>query len=136
MAEKMMLEVLTPERLFFRGEVEEIIVTASDGEVGILPNHTSMTAALDNGLLRIRDNGWHDAVCAEGFMLVRNNEVSIMVQSALWPHEVDVARAENELRMAEEALRQRNSRLEYLKNKGIMMRAMARLRVARHSVNE
>ena len=130
MAKTMLVEILTPERVFFKGEVEEIIVLSIDGETGILPDHRQMINALDIGPMRMRIGGeWKEAALSGGFLVVAHNEVHMMVQSALWPEEVDVARSEEMRARSEEALRQKQSREEYLRNKAMLARAMVRLRV-------
>ena len=49
MAKPFQLEILTPERAFYRGECISVIVPVSDGMLGIMANHTPMTAAITDG---------------------------------------------------------------------------------------
>ena len=48
------LKVTTPEKIFFDGETTQIIVRTTEGDIGILANHTSLVADLPSGPLKIR----------------------------------------------------------------------------------
>ena len=62
MYNKFNLEIITPEKQFFSGEVEDIIVTTPDGEMGILNNHYRTVACLVPGsIIILVDGKWRDA---------------------------------------------------------------------------
>ena len=122
------LTVMTPEREFFSGEAEALSVTGVDGEFCVLAGHAPMVATLEIGTLRIQTDGeWREAINSEGFMEVLNNRVVVFVQTCEWPEEIDVRRAEQAKRRAEELLRQKQNLLEYGGSKIALARAMARL---------
>ena len=131
MAKLFSLKILTPEREFFEGEVEAVNLNAPDGKVEILANHTPFIMPVDVGTLSIKQNGeWTEAVNSEGFIEVRRHDVVIFVQTCERHDEIDVRRAEEARRHAEEVMRQKQSMTEYQQSKLALARAMARLKLS------
>ncbi|HOQ37170.1 MAG TPA: ATP synthase F1 subunit epsilon [Acetivibrio sp.] len=124
------VEILTPERKFFWGDVEAIIVKTPTGEMGILKGHIPMVVFIDTGIIKIKkDDKWIEAVLSEGFMEVKRDRTVLLVDTAEWPDEIDVNRAQAAKRRAEERLLRRMNRTEYIQTKAALARAMARLKV-------
>ena len=126
------LEILTPERQFFSGEVEELIVETPDGKRGVLPSHTPMIIAISVGDIRIKTKD-ESKTCfsAEGFMEIRPDKVVLLAQVVEWPEEIDIRRAQEAKRRSEEKLRQKQSLHEYHATMSSLARAMARLKIKR-----
>jgi F-type H+-transporting ATPase subunit epsilon len=121
---------MTPERSFFSGDVEGIVVGTPDGEIGILAHHEPMLTPLTIGSIRLNVGGtWKEAFLSEGFLEVGHRRTVIFSQACEWPEEIDIRRAEEDRKLFEEKLRQQTSIREYKTNKIAMARAMARLRV-------
>ncbi len=136
MPAKYMLEIITPERIFFRGEVESVIIPAPDGFMSIQKMHEPMVAAIKIGTMRIfADGEWMECTTSEGFVEVRPDETIIFSQTAEWPNEIDLRRAQEAKERAEEKLRQQLSHQEYMQNQIALARAMVRLRAGRKSRN-
>ncbi|MGI6114898.1 MULTISPECIES: ATP synthase F1 subunit epsilon [unclassified Clostridium] len=131
------IEIDTPERRFFEGQVESVILDTPDGKIGIMAGHRQITSTLDVGeISMLQDGEWKHAFCSAGFFIVLDGKLTIMAQTVEWPEEIDVRRAKEALERAEEALRQKQSIREYMLSKASMARAMARLRVTnQHNVN-
>lgn len=128
MANKFLLEILTPERSFFVDSIVSLIFNTEDGEMSIQAGHETMVISTEPGEIRINTgNKWLMCSVAEGFIEVRPDETIMFTQSAEWPEEIDVLRAERAMQRAEERLRQRQSEQEYRRSKIAMARAMARL---------
>lgn len=128
MANKFLLEILTPERTFFCDSIVSVIFPTEDGQMSIQSHHEPFVAAIVPGEARINTgNKWLMCTVAEGFLEVRPDETIMFTQTAEWPDEIDVLRAERARERAEERLRQRQSEQEYRRNKIAMARAMARL---------
>lgn len=128
MAALFLLEVMTPERLFFKGEVEYVIAKGIDGYFTIMKGHTPMVAALQIGEMTIKVEGQERlAVNTEGYMEVRPDRVLVFAQSCEWPEEIDENRAKRAIKKAEEALRQKESIYENKSTKIALTRAMVRL---------
>lgn len=124
------LEVVTPERKFFSGEVEMVILKTPEGEIGILKGHTPMISAVAIGPMRIKQNGeWLEAVLNEGFLEIKNDKAIILTDTAEWPHEIDENRAKAAKERAEERLHSQLAKVEHIRSQAALARAMARLKV-------
>ena len=125
------LEILTPERQFFQGQVQALTIPAPDGELTVLAGHAPLIVPLVVGVLRIKqEDSWKEAFTSEGFMEVRADGVLVFSQACEWPQEIDARRAQAAERRAAERLRQKRSKNEHKQSKIAMARAMARLRVS------
>lgn len=126
------LEIVTPERKFFSGEVEMVILKTPQGEMGVLKGHTPMVVAIAVGPLRIKKDGeWLEAVLTEGFMEVKQEKTVILTDTAEWPQEVDVNRAKAAKERAEERLQRQLNQAEYIRSQAALARALARLKVSK-----
>ena len=99
MAQKVSCEVVTAERVVFRGEADMVIAPGVEGQMGILPRHAPLLAALQEGELIIRGVGGapeEDVSMAigGGFIEVLDNRVVVLADSAERADEIDEDRAE------------------------------------------
>jgi len=79
------VEVVTPDKTFFEGNVEMIIVRTTEGDRGILKNHRPMIAGLSNGVLKFKIDGkFKEANISGGFMNVEKEKTVIITESANW----------------------------------------------------
>jgi F-type H+-transporting ATPase subunit epsilon len=132
MPENLNLTILTPEKVFFKGEVSQIIVSTPEGEMGIMAEHMPIIAVVPEGILRVEKDGqWRDAAVSQGFLDVSAAEIEIFVDSAEWAEEIDVPRSEAALQRAEERLHRKLSPVEYLRTHAAVSRATARLQAAK-----
>ena len=86
MAKSFMLEILTPEKRFYSGEVEIVIVRTLSGEEGFLANHIWACKLLGSGLLKFREPGTKEEKTAEisgGFIDV-HGDIFVFTDSAEW----------------------------------------------------
>lgn len=128
--DEFLLEIITPEKQFFKGMVQQITCQTSDGELGILKGHQTMVAALEIGQISIKAEGeWKSAFISVGFMEVRRDEVVIFTQTCEWPEEIDAARAEEARKRALDHIKHAQNIKEHRKNEISLARAMARLKV-------
>lgn len=132
MANTFYLEIVTPERNFFSGDVEMVILRTPEGEMGILPGHMPMVVVVDIGPLRIKKDGeWLEAALTEGFMKIKQDHTIMLTDTAEWPNEIDINRAKAAKERAEERLHRQTSQLEYTRSQAALSRALARLKVSR-----
>lgn len=99
------LSVVTPEGQAFHGEAEAVVLPGSEGEFGVLPGHEPFLTALRIGPMTIRKAGGEElhAAVSQGFAEVHDDQVSVMVGTCEFAHEIDRSRAEI---AAERALKQ------------------------------
>lgn len=127
------LEILSPERQFFAGNVETMIFPAIDGLHGVLPNHEPMITALSAGELKFKvDDQWQYAAVSNGFVEIMPSYVVLLADSIERPEEIDIKRAEIAKEREEERLRQQKSKIEYYQTQAALSRAAARLKVSKH----
>ena len=126
------LKIIASDRVFYIGRCRKLILPAPDGKMGILPDHENMVIAISVGDARmeIEEGSWVDIAVGAGFAEVVNNRVTILVDTAERPEEIDVRRAEEAKERAEEQLRQKQSLKEYYRTQASLARAMNRLKVS------
>ncbi|MRM88170.1 ATP synthase F1 subunit epsilon [Faecalicatena contorta] len=126
------LKIIASDRVFYIGRCRKLILPAPDGKLGILPDHENMVIAISVGDARmeIEEGSWVDIAVGAGFAEVVNNRVTILVDTAERPEEIDVRRAEEAKERAEEQLRQKQSLQEYYRTQASLARAMNRLKVS------
>ena len=106
MAEKIELEIVTPEQLLFSGEVDEVVVPGSQGYLGILPGHAPLLSELQIGVISYRQESQEYKVfCSWGFVEVLPNRVSILAEAAESPDQINVEQARAHQMQAEQLLR-------------------------------
>lgn len=131
MANTFYLEIVTPDRKFFSGEVETVILKTPDGEIGVLKGHMPMVVAVAIGPIRIlKDGDWLEAVLSEGFMEIMPDKTVILADTAEWPNEIDINRAKAAQERAKERLQSQLSRVEYMRTQAAMERAFSRLQIS------
>jgi F-type H+-transporting ATPase subunit epsilon len=129
MASKILLELVTPERLLLTEEVDEVVAPGFEGEFGVLPEHTQYLAILNIGLLRYR-KGSETRVIAlgGGFAEVTPERVVVMAETAERAEEIDVERARRARERAEAALKEITLDDEtYAKAYAALQRALVRM---------
>lgn len=130
MADSFMLNISTPERQFYSGRVESIIIASLDGEIGILPGHLSMVVALASAPAKIKADGkWHIAAVSGGFARIKPDKVVILADTAEWPEEIEENRALEAKKRAEERMQAHVSEIEYMHSRIALERALMRLTV-------
>ena len=125
-------EVHTPYRLFFSGEIESLSITLSDGEKGVLANHSPFTAPAAPCILRITDDQGEKraAFITEGILEVTEIKTVLMVDAAEWPEEIDAQRAALAKQKAEEDSKSAMFKFEAESAKARLLRADFRLKTA------
>lgn len=105
MANKINLEIITPEKLALRESVDEVVLPGLTGELGILPDHEPLITQLKTGVLTYRQGGGQQRLhVSGGFAEVLGDKVSVLADVAEKPEEIDVARAQASLERAEKRL--------------------------------
>ena len=125
------LNIIAANRVFFSGKCSSVIVTAHDGQEEIMAHHENMVSAVENGVLKFKKDGEKDyetVVVGAGFVETINNRVTVLVETAERPEEIDKVRAEEAKERAQEQLRQKQSIQEYYHSRASLARAMTRLK--------
>lgn len=129
------LEIITAERIVLTEEaVASVQVPSSEGMVGILPRHAPLMTTLAPGELVMRKGEEEDSFFVTGgFLEVRDNHVAVLADASERAEEIDVERAEEARRRAEEALKEKRDSAELAAAELAMRRALIRLRLAQRA---
>lgn len=125
------LRILSPEKKFFEGNVEEVIFTTPEGSIGIMGGHAPMIAAVCEGVIEVYSDGERKiAAVGQGFCEITYHIGEFYLDTAEWADEIDIVRAKDALDRANHRIHSIQSRQEYLRTQASMSRALARLKAA------
>lgn len=100
-------EIVSQDRMVYAGEADIVILPGSEGEMGILPNHAPLLATLNYGVMKVRYQGKEQYfTVAGGIVDVQPHQVVVLTDAAENIEEIDIQRAEEAKRRAEEYLRE------------------------------
>lgn len=126
------LRIITPDRVFYEGEVDMVEFNTTEGEIGVLPGHIPLTVIIKPGILNIYEaEGEKHAALHSGFVEILPERITILAEIVEWPEEIDENRAEAALHRAEERLRSRTPETDVARAETALLRAMARINVLR-----
>ena len=124
------LRIVTPDRIFYEGEVSMVEFNTTEGEIGVLPGHIPLTVIIKPGVLNITESdGEKEAALHAGFAEILPDKVTILAEIVEWPDEIDGARAEAARIRAEERLHNKTSETDLKKAEFALQRAIARIEV-------
>ncbi|MGI2254002.1 F0F1 ATP synthase subunit epsilon [Staphylococcus cohnii] len=126
------LNIVTPNgSVYDREDVTLAVLQTTAGEIGVMYGHIPTVAALEIGYAKINFDGSSEYIAvSEGFVEVRQDKLSIIVQTAEPANEIDVARAELAKSRAESHLNNEEDSSDINRAKRALDRANNRLRVA------
>ncbi|MBQ8965737.1 ATP synthase F1 subunit epsilon [Ruminococcus sp.] len=126
------LRVLTPEKVFFDGDCEQLTAKTTSGYVGILKGHAPYVASIVPSEMKIKaDGNSRSAAISDGVVKVSADDTVTVLTSAIeWSDEIDVARAERARERAEKQLKAQTSRTEFDLAERQLKRAVNRISVA------
>lgn len=132
MAEELLLEIVTPEKLAYSGTVDEVTCPGSEGEFGVLRGHASLLSAIKFGELSyLKDGKRTSYAVTTGYTEVTGSKVTVLVETAERADQIDVDRA----RRAKESAEQKLAKFakedpEYDRAKIALERAEVRIKIA------
>ena len=125
------LEVVSPDGRVFTDDVDSVVVPGIEGELGILPHHTSLVTALGTGELRIRQAGTVQfMLISGGFVEVRPDKVVVMAFVAEHSDEIDAAAAAEARKAAEADLEAVHDPVDLARVRAALQTALMRERIA------
>nr|YP_009108390.1 ATP synthase CF1 epsilon subunit [Aphyllon californicum]CDH98494.1 ATP synthase CF1 epsilon subunit [Aphyllon californicum] len=120
--------VLTPNRIVWDSEVEEIILSTNSGKIGVLPNHAPIATAVDIGILKIRlKDQWLMMALMGGFARIGNNEITVLVNDAEKGSDIDPQEAQQTLEIVEANLRKAKGKRQIIEENLALQRARTRV---------
>jgi F-type H+-transporting ATPase subunit epsilon len=124
------IQIMTPDKIFLKQQVEEIILPTNTGQIGILKNHAPLITALDIGVLLLRSqNKWIPIALMGGFALIKKNQVTILVNEAESVETLNPETVEKTFAEAKEKLEQATTSKEKVEANFLFKRERARYQV-------
>ena len=125
------VEIITPIKVTYRDEADEIIIPTVQGEIAVLPHHISLLTQIAPGELTIKKSGkeTHIAITG-GFVEIANNTVSILAEYAVESEEISQAAAQQAKERAEKMLEEKLSGRDFALAEGELRKALLELKVA------
>ncbi len=125
------LQIISPTRIFFDGDVDMVEMKTTEGEIGVLAGHIPLTAILEPGVLRIKQaEGTKQAALHDGFVQIQKDRVVVLAESCEWPDEIDVARAEEAKERAERRLKSGRKDVDIVRAEIALKKAITRINLA------
>jgi F-type H+-transporting ATPase subunit epsilon len=122
------IRVITPDRIVWDADAEEIILPSSTGQLGILKDHAPLLTALDIGVMRLKTAGkWTSIILVEGFAEVENNKVTVLSSGAEETNNIDLSQAQAGLEKATLAVDQAATKKEKIEATIELRKAKARI---------
>lgn len=133
MASKLKFEIITPERVVLKDEVDQITIPTAEGEITVLPNHIPLIAVLRPGEIVAKKEEEEIAMsCSGGFIEVTPDKVLILADTAEKAEELVEVEIEKARERAQKVLEEKHVDVEkYTEAAAALERELARLKVAR-----
>lgn len=139
MAEKIKFKIVTPEHTVFEDEIDQVTLPTAEGEITVLPEHIPLISVLRPGEMVIKKGDVEIDMAVSGGMLeVRKNEITVLADTAERAEEIDLSRAE-EARKRAEQLKEEKIRMdetEYATAAAMLEKNLARIKVARRHLTK
>lgn len=125
------LDVVSAEKQIFSGLVETFQVTGSEGELGIYHGHTPLLTAIKPGMVRIVKQHGHEEIIyvSGGVVEIQPSTATVLADTAIRGEELDVAKAEEAKRRAEENIKDQHGDMDFAQAASELAKALAQLRV-------
>jgi F-type H+-transporting ATPase subunit epsilon len=130
MAHTIHVDVVSAEAQIFSGEAEFVVLPGEAGELGIYPKHTPLITRIKPGAVRIKVVGQAEdefVFVAGGMLEVQPNAVTVLADTAIRGKDLDEAKALEAKKLAEEALVNKQSKIDYAKAQAELAVAIAQL---------
>ncbi len=128
-------KIATPEKVVYENDIFQVSIPTTTGEITVLPHHIPLVSILQAGELKIKDNeGEHVMAISSGFLEVRaNNEVIILADNAERVDLIDIDRAEQARKRAEEEMTKVKGQenVDYARLQAVIDREMNRIKVGK-----
>ncbi len=110
MADKLNFALVSPEREVFHGEVDHVVGPGVEGEFGVSPNHAPVMSVIKPGALKVFNDGAERRIFVNGgFADVTPEGLTVLAEEAIDLGDVDPAQLEQQLKNAQEDLRDANT---------------------------
>ena len=131
----MQLEIVTPEKIIYSGDVDEIIVNTVDGEIAVLPHHVNLFTKIYPGELIIKIGGKSQFLAITGgFLEVSNHKITILADYAVRAEEIEIGDALAAQKRAEDMLKNKEegeSKQDFAVTQAELIKAAVMIKIAK-----
>jgi F-type H+-transporting ATPase subunit epsilon len=130
----MLFELVTPEKVILKQEIDELQVLTPKGQIAILPHHTQLLTKVLPGEMVVKIGGKEEFLAVTGgFLEVRDNTITLLADYAIRSHEIEVEKALKARDRAQEVLKKRKEAIsdrDLAMAEGELRRSILELHVA------
>ena len=124
--------VITPDQVFLNQEAEEVILPTNTGLMGVLTNHAPLITALEIGVMLIRvKKDWKPFALMGGFALVKQNQITVLVNEAESEATIDRTEAEQSFEITKQKFEEATDQKQKVEANFAFKRARARFQVVK-----
>lgn len=129
---KLNFQIITPDKVVYKDEIDQLSVPTINGEITILPNHIPLITPLQPGEITIKkDNKLRHMAVMRGFVEVSDNNIRLIADAAELAEEIDDRRAEEALERAKNAKEEAKDDVAFADATAALERAITRVKIAR-----
>lgn len=126
-----LLEIITPQKVVYKDEVDEVVVPTVNGEIAILPNHINLLTQVNPGELIIKKGTTaQNLAITGGFLEVSGNKISILADYAIKAQDIEIAKAQEAKKRAEKIMNEKTSDNDLRVAQGELIKAILELKIA------
>ncbi len=127
----LVLEIITPEKVVYKNEIDEALIPTVNGQIGILPGHIGLVSKIVPGELVVKKGGNQDILAITGgFLEVNKDKVTILADYAIRAEDIEIAKVQEAQKRAEKLMEEKLTEEEFRVNEAEMLKAITQLRVA------
>ena len=128
------LRIMTPDHIFWNKEAQELILPTNTGQMGVLVSHAPLITALDVGVVLIRSkNEWISVAVMGGFALIKQNQITVLVNEAESAETINSEEAESAFASAKTQLFEASGQKQKVEANFAYKRARARYQVVKQT---
>lgn len=126
------LSIISPEKVVFTEQVDQVIIPTTTGQITVLPNHMDLFTQIAPGELIIKKGGKEDFFAVTGgFLEVGNNKATVLADYAVHSHEINAVKAEEAKKRAEKLLAEKTSQEDIAIARSELVKSLLELKVAK-----
>jgi len=125
------LSIITPEKVIYNDEVDEVVAPTVNGEIAIFPNHVNLLTQIIPGELILKKGSTQQYLAITGgFLEIQNNKINILAEYAVKAQDIETTRAMEAKKRAEKVMNEKSTDNEIKVAQAEMLKAILELKVA------
>lgn len=125
------LEIITPEKIAYQDDVDEVVVPSVGGQLTLLPNHVPILTKIAPGELMVKKQGKEQFLAiTSGFLELSNNSISILADYAVRSEEINIQKAKEAQERAKKRMEEKGTDRDFAEAEALFKRTLLELKVA------